>query len=257
VYDSVEVRLNSDGTFCLVPGNTVAAIQKFVQLKDYGSLGLPGISNPDPNPAAASGYTPAKTVKVTFQITIPDTGFAYVNQHLDDGLKGPQVDKNGDGSPDALRYAAGGGDQALWPTGSGPHEGQVLIPELFTHTFSVSSGPVGGPFTLLGSDAVQNDNAFKKNPGVSGRLTIGPTDSGTAIAGQLVELKDGGTVVGSAVTDVDGMFLIAYKHTGKETIYQVVIPTQPAGTSSPAAPVSQDVSLKANGIASANFVFAP
>ena len=36
-------------------------------------------------------------MKVKFSITIPSTGFAYVNQHLDDGLKGPQVDKNGDG----------------------------------------------------------------------------------------------------------------------------------------------------------------
>jgi uncharacterized repeat protein (TIGR01451 family) len=252
VYDGVDIVYNPDATFCFVPGNTTASIQEFVVLKDYGVRKLPGI---DPEPVAyadAQGYNRHLTHTVELEITIPATGFAYVNQHLDDGLKGPKVDLNGDGTFDTLRYAKGTGDNALWPTSLGTHLGQVLIPELRTHTFKVS-WPDGG-----GEDSVQNDNDFKKNPGVGGRLTIGSTDIGTPIEDCVVQLRNpSGTIVAAAKTDTDGFYLITWKHTGKEALYSVEIIVQPPGTTTPIVPVTQTVSLKANGVAAVDFVFNP
>jgi hypothetical protein len=230
-----------------VPGNAVASFPKLVRLGDYGVTRVPGSSGA--TAANAQGYSPHRTVKVEIEITIPATGFAYVNQHLDDGLKGPQVDLNGDGIVDTLRYAKGAGAQALWPTSSGPLVGVVLIPELAAHTFKVGAG--WGSVTPLGEDSVLNDNEFKKNPGVSGRVTIGPTEFGTPVVGHIVELWLGGSKLADAKTDEDGFYLITHKHTGRETTYEVRTTAPPATTGD----TSQLVALKANGIAVANFEF--
>ena len=77
------------------------------------------------------------------------------------------------------------------------------------------------------------------------RITTGPTDSGTPIAGRTVTLKLGGTTVATAVTDADGFYGIAYKHTGKAADYTL----ETAGK----APVT--ITLKSNGIAVVNFEF--
>src|SRR5207247_5752793 len=84
---------------------------------------------------------------------MPATGFAYLNQHLDDGLKGPAVDVNGDGLIDNVLYNKDGNLDATIAT----NVAQVLIPDNVKHTFSVAdeSGP-------LGWDAVYNNNLFKK-----------------------------------------------------------------------------------------------
>jgi hypothetical protein len=249
VYDSVGLQSATGGPstpddFCFVPGNETQVINKHVVLASntlpsntvqYGAISVPG-----------GGYP--KTAILEFDITIPATGFAYVNQHMDDGLKGPKVDVTGDGVADSLYYG-NLKDNAVYPTSTGPNVGKVLIPELFNHTFSVAwtGGAVGG-----GSDTVQNDNEFKKNTGVAGRVTSDSTGDG--IAGLTVQLFEGPTATGSpvftATTDADGWYVMAYKHKGKETTYTVKVVTNvQALTPNPAT-----TTLKANGFAEVNFV---
>jgi hypothetical protein len=234
VYDSVGLDLETrPGQTCLVPGNEEAAIDNVITLMDY-NLGEPRSNN---------GYTdPQTTVEATFWVTIPDTGFAYINQHLDDGLKGAHVDVDGDGIPE--RYAKHGDDDAVDPATIGDPEPAVLIPELRDHTFSLLA-----PALPFNSDTVQNDNEFKKNPGVAGRVTKGTTADGDSIEGVMVNLKDGfgnpvGTCdgkvdkkgnpdgsdcIGQDVTDLDGWWQIVYKHKGKPEMFTITM-TMPDDT---------------------------
>jgi hypothetical protein len=226
VYDSVGLDLvTRPGQTCLVPGNEEAAIDNVITLMDY-DLG---------EPRSNTGYTePQTTVQATFWVTIPDTGFAYINQHLDDGLKGAGIDVNGDGIPE--RYAKHGDDDAVDPETLVDPEPTVLIPELRDHTFSLLA-----PALPFNSDTVQNDNEFKKNPGVAGRVTKGSTADGDSIQGARVELTnafgnligtcdgkvdkkgnpDGSACIGFDVTDLDGWWQLVYKHKGKPEMFTI------------------------------------
>jgi uncharacterized repeat protein (TIGR01451 family) len=228
VYDSVGLDLETrPGQTCLVPGNEAAAIDNVITLMDY-ELG---------DPRSNTGYTePQTTVEATFWVTIPSTGFAYINQHLDDGLKGAHVDVDGDGIPE--RYAKHGDDDAVDPATIGDPEPTVLIPELRDHKFSLLA-----PALPFNSDTVQNDNEFKKNPGVAGRVTLGTTADGDSVDGVRVDLKDatgapigtcdgkvdkkgnpdGSACIGYDVTDLDGWWQIVYKHKGKPEEFTVTM----------------------------------
>ena len=102
----------------------------------------------------------------------------------------------------------------------------------------------------LGSDSIMNENVFKKNPGFGGRITVGPTATGTPIVGQTVQLKSGDKVLATVQTDADGYYAIAYKQTGK--IYTVVVAPPFV---SPATSSSQTVTLKSSSFVEANFVY--
>jgi len=238
VYDSVGVSYNQDGTFCFVTGNTTASINNLVILGDYGVT----LASPTGYPPTT---TPLKTRKVEVEITIPATGFAYVNQHLDDGLKGSKVDINGDGTIDTLRYNKDGSLNA-----TDPLSGKIWIPQLFTHVFQLFSGWISeGGAVLLGDPSIQNDNDFKKNPGVAGVIT-GVADA--PIVGQTVVLKLGSVIVGTTTSDSDGYYQIAYKHSGKTANYTVQLV---APFVAPAVATSKPVTLKSNGFVVVNFQF--
>jgi hypothetical protein len=223
VYDGVSLS-PQNGQVCFIPGNETQAIGQYVVLADY-----------------PAGYTdPQTTVPVKFTITIPSTGFAYVNQHLDDGLKGPQVILNSSGIPQ--RYGKDGNSNALNPA----NLTEILIPNLFTHTFSVAADG-----TPLGSDSVQNLNEFKKNPGTGGIImrqqTLDP------VAGIRVRLlSPSNTVVGSAVTDKDGWYMIPYKHTGKLALYRLQVDVNGNGIWNDSGDLFLNVSLKANAYTEVN-----
>jgi len=256
VYDGVGLKSSTGGAatpmdFCFVPGNETKSIDKYVVLTStnpaantkpyYPSLTVPGTGYPG-------------TVTTEFDVTIPATGFAYINQHLDDGLKGAKVDLTGDGVADTLVYAMNN-DNALYPTSSGANLGKILVPELFKHVFGVlwSGGATGG-----GEDSIYNDNEFKKNTGVAGRVTTNATGDG--LAGQTVSLYMGtsasGTPVATAITDADGWYTLGYKHTGKEAPYTVKVTSKPNQAAAPpltANPAA--VTLKANGFVQVDYVF--
>src|SRR5262249_18789708 len=152
----------------------VAAVNNLVQLVTYinqsGNTPVANVTSPTdwgyPNTPGPSTLTPSsvtptptKYVTVTITFTMPATGFAYVNQHLDYDLKGPKVDVNGDGIIDNIPYNKDGNLDATNAT----NVAQVLIPDNVKHTFSV--GDETGP---LGSDSVYNNNWFKKTVGFYG-----------------------------------------------------------------------------------------
>jgi hypothetical protein len=189
----------------------------------------------------------------SFQILdapIPASGIAYVNVHLDYGLKGPHVDANP--CDDALtdRYDRGApdpifGDNALVNTPNpgdptaGDGEGPLAIGRWsypFSHTDDTDP---------LFSNAVANLNVFKRIAGAYG-LAIS-SDSGSAVGNAPVDLVkvSTGRVVKRSATDGDGFYALAYKHTGKPTLYRVIL----GGDHD----LAQDIELKGNGWAEVNF----
>jgi hypothetical protein len=347
-WDFVNVYTNSDGDKCYCPGEVVGdecipveplvACRFEITLDDYETA---GVISPHGDPADRSGYElngtwaaeqvlyPVEEFAPGCELTIPESGFLYINQHLDNGLKGLKVDiealndQTGDG-PD--RYSKHGDDDAVDPTTLGELEPSVLIPELADHTFCMEALVSKGIFegvvefadndpdldtitrtdgnwiddgfgvgqtiyvyngsndgvymiasinnsvitltpegilvdatesvTIIGKevsggcDTVQNDNEFKKNPGVAGRVTLGTTADGEAVELAYVQVIDPDGVpvgtcdgkvdnkgrpvdsecVGFDLTDSDGWWQIVYKHKGKPTLYTVEMSLPNDGT---------------------------
>ena len=269
-WDAVTFYENDAGQTCYCPGfesvdeitgectpaEPVAACDFEITLADYTS----DVINPSGD---RSGYTEAldgswsadsKAFVVSEHttdctITIPASGFLYINQHLDDGLKGPHVDIDaGSGDPDEDgvddRYAKYLDDDAVDPATLSDTDPTILMPELADHDFSMSATVNGDP-PQEGDDTVQNDNEFKKNPGVAGRVTLGTTASGAPVevsdAVQIDLWNPAGDHVGSCdgkvgkkgedtgesecfgfdLTDSDAWWQIIYKHKGKPAMFTI------------------------------------
>ncbi len=214
-YDGVTIS-GAAPTLCLTPGK-----------------GVP-ISTVSPAlPLTLAQYSPkslGSTRTITVTMTVPASGFIYLNLHLDYGLKG------------TTGYGKGGtlGNDAINPTTSA-----VLIPDRGSYTFSVSGG-------MVASDGVCNINAFKKNPGVGGRAGLRYTLDGAsdivATKNAAATLKDAkGTVLSTGITDEDGWYLLTYKYTGKATTLYITL--KPVGK--PAQ--TKSITMKANGFVEVNF----
>jgi hypothetical protein len=196
----------------------------------------PALCGPDIQPTATC------TFEVSFEM--PAGGKAYVNYHLDYGLKGPMVDANPcDGSED--RYDRGfldsGFDSFDALVNTVDSTGPVAIKDCQDYEFSHDDG-----LNTFG-DTVQNLNVFKKISGAFGLAFTSDNESG--IAGVPVTLirtvsgKD--VVVQSGVTDQDGYYLLLYKHTGKKEMYKIVL----GGGYN----LTAQAMLKANGWTEVNF----
>jgi len=158
-------------------------------------------------------------------VTVPASGFVYLNVHLDYGPKGTTgYTKGGTLNNDAV---------------SCTNTAAVLIPDMQNYAFSL-----GG--TISGSSTISSCNAFKKNPGVGGLLTS--TTTTYEVPGAAAVLKDAkGAALVNALTDEDGWYILSYKYTGKATTFYVTVtpPGKPAQT--------QTITLKANGYVEADF----
>jgi hypothetical protein len=207
------------------------------------------------------------------QVGPTQSGKAYVNLHLDYGLKGVNnVDANpaggvctGDGTtpcvddgecdlaggtcqfidrydraagPSSMLFAEPGHD-ALVNTDTG--DGPVGIFDCTDYLFSHYDGE-------LFEDNVQNLNAFKQIAGGFGRCTHEnngrPCNEGLAV--ELINNKTGKTVQ-SGWTDGDGYWSTEYKHKGKPTIYTVLLEEENCGF------IAQEVELQGNGWANVDF----
>jgi hypothetical protein len=215
-YDSVGIS-TSGGQTCLTPGNTLYAGSDQVNLASYG-----------PNPVV--GVT---TYTFTETVPLSSLGYAYLNIHLDYGLK------------KAGGYSPGGatGTDAVSCSGSSV----VPIPDLQAHNLFYYFGYTVGNTVVSTIPGVQSANDFKKNPGTGGQVTksttLNPVPGATAV------LKDSkGNILGSALTDNDGWYVINYKSSGKTGTYYVLL-TPPVGK-----PQVQTITLKANGFMEADFV---
>jgi uncharacterized protein YfaS (alpha-2-macroglobulin family) len=124
--------------------------------------------------------------------------------HLDYGLKGSSgYAKNA--SADAVDCTTGA---------------EALIPNHDSYPFVVTGAQTGVA-------NIANINVFKRNPGVAGVVRSGA--SATPVIGAKIKLLNAkGALLLSALTDEDGFYQLAYKHTGKAATYYVSL-VMPSG----------------------------
>ena len=150
------------------------------------------------------------------------TGLIYVTVHLDYAYKGI-----GGFIPNSLGDAkSGSGDTA------------TLVLNNSAYIFSYKVGD-----DVADSITIHNENVFKKNPGVAGMITDSTLEG---VKNVRVELRNSKGLVTYAITDEDGWYIIAYKHTGKAAIFTVKIATTPYSGQA-------DITLKANGFVQQDF----
>jgi hypothetical protein len=200
-YDGVTIS-TVNGQTCLVPQTEIGHSSHLVTLADYGA-----------NPTFATKVTR----DVTF--TADSTGFAYVNIHVDYGLKG------------TTGYAKGGasGNDAVDST----NQSIVKIPDKQSYTFTESDGTTS-------SATVQSENVFKKDPGIGGLVLRSTGDPVSNV--QVTVAGDGKTA--TVYTDQDGWYMWQYKYTGKATTFNITLP---------AYKLSQSVAVKSNAFVVASF----
>jgi hypothetical protein len=220
VYDSVEW---ANGCFSNYGGGY--SFDQITYLKDYHV----------DYPTVKTGYLPTlKTTRVELEVVIPATGFAFIRQHMDDGLKGPAVDVNGDGILDNIAYGKDNAENA-----TNPANGAILMPEGYVHPFkmwafkcsavdpdcdlSTTDPATNTDMAFNGGTELTNDNQFQKNVGVGGAITYNGINGQVPVAGMTVQLWYGSAFVGSAVSDANGLYSIAYKHKGKADLYTIMI----------------------------------
>ena len=196
VYGSL--ALNEYG--CFAPGDELDAQPQLIELDDHSGVYPDG----------------SATIQITAQV--PDSGFLYVNLHLDYGLKGR--DPDGDGIPN--NYDKSGGDDAVHPD----DPANILIPNGADHTFSV-----GG--ATSDSQTVTNLNEFKRFLGFGGLVKNGgdePVEDAQIVIKDSdgTELSDPDVAQGGVVltenglfTDEDGFYTLAWKHKGRQATYTV------------------------------------
>ncbi|MGD0745549.1 MAG: DUF4082 domain-containing protein [Verrucomicrobiota bacterium] len=174
---------------------------------------------------AAYGNGPSASTTIPVTLTVPASGFVHLAIHLDYGLKGSSgFTKNV--SDDAVDCATGT---------------KVLIPNHGSYSFSVSGAQSG-------ATSIENNNAFKRIPGIGGLVLY--ADTMDPVPGTAVILKNAkGVAAGSGVTDADGFYMIAYKNTGKAATYYVSIATPPPGVYT----VTKATNLKANAYVEVDF----
>jgi hypothetical protein len=215
-YDSVMIQ-NSSGQTCLTPGNPLFVSSDQVTLASYG-----------PNPVV--GVT---TVTLAETVPLSSLGYAYLNIHLDYGLK-----KAGGYAPGG----ASGKDAVACSSGAA-----IPVPDLQADNLFYNFGYTVGNVAVNTTPGVQSANDFKKNSGAGGLVTRKTTTN--PVSGANVVLKDSkGNVLGVGTTDTDGWYIISYKANGKAATYYLTL-TPPGGS-----PQTQTITLKANGYAESDFL---
>jgi hypothetical protein len=225
-YDGVTTYTSSeqDGTCpentCFTPGNGIYVSSTQVTLASYTPQDF------------GSTYTFSETV------TIPASGFIYLNVHLDYGLK-----KTGGYSKTECGGAADNNDaqNANWCVYDG-----------LTYAFSNTATETDGEGNVVDSaecdTSVSSFNVFKKNPGVGGQsLTQCDTEPVPGCTMKLLDVYKRLKV--QSTGDEDGWYMLNYKHIGKAATFYVTC-TTPEGKT-----YTKAVILKANAYAQVNFEF--
>ena len=196
------------------------------------------------------------TCSFDVDFTVPASGQAYINVHLDYGLKGVKTDAWTPAGYD--RYQRGSDIAVIgydaYPAGDGS---VIAIADCQNYPFShdVNEGED------TGEDTVASVNDFKKLTGGFGTVANG--SSPITDASIFVFRNDTGEIVGSTTTDIDGYWGIAYQHKGKATTYTAVIVFPGAELLGPVSvgnsllgledSVSVEFDMKANGWAEVSY----
>ena len=189
VYSGV-TRASASGITCFAPGTEIRNSSTQVTLGSYSSN------------------------TTTVQVTLPDLsnlgGVAYINMHLDYGLKG------------ATNYSKDSSNNAIDATSL-----LVRIPDKQSYVFSDSTG----------NDTVQSENTFKRDPGIGGLVVQSSTTN--PLPNVKVQIYDSSNkLLATVYTDQDGWYMWQYKYTGKAATFTVKLPNYN---------LVQNVTLKSNG----------
>jgi hypothetical protein len=217
-YSSVEYK-TVNGFTCLIPGTEIYSSTQAIVLDSF-------------TPKDFGGFA---TLMVTFTNPNPGT-FVYLNMHLEYGLKasgGWTKHILGGSCPITSNYATG---PAPWDPLT-----TLTICDQTDYSFSVSA--LAGTPPWDDTQAIQNQNVFKHDPGIAGLITNKVTLDG--IADVKVEIYNPKKVlIGTVYTDSDGYYSFVWKHTGKSAYYTVMLPEQK---------LSKNVLVKANTFVYVNF----
>jgi hypothetical protein len=231
-----------------------ATEQSFAQeiaIEDYIGGVVPGGGSTLACDQVGCGFEGVGTCSFEVEVPIPASGQAYVNLHLNYGLKGSRLDANDgqlinagetvcDGASD--RYDAGGldpdwgGFDALANTAT--DDGPIALPNCTTYVFSHDDG------ATVFEDEIQSVNEFKRISGAYGRVYRSDDESGVEGAEVALHRIDTGELIEVGTTTEEGFFTLAHKHTGPKTVYTVTLAD---------SGLQQGVQLKANGWAEVNF----
>ena len=195
VYSGV-TRASASGITCFAPGTEIRNSSTQVTLGSYSSS------------------------TTTVQVTLPDLsnlgGVAYINMHLDYGLKG------------TTNYSKDSSNNAIDATSL-----LVRIPDKQSYLFSDSTG----------NDTVQSENTFKRDPGIGGLVVQSSTTN--PLPNVKVQIYDSSNkLLATVYTDQDGWYMWQYKYTGKAATFTVKLPNYN---------LVQSVTLKSNGFILVNF----
>ena len=237
VYDALGVANEEE---CFAFGDEVGGFSPIITAADWveGGTNDSGVTCDQ----ACGPLDGPNAARCTFEVEyeVPASGMAYIQVHLDYGLKGvfangnpcdTLADRYDPSAPDGL-----GLRDAL--ENNSTQDGPVRITSCQPYEFE---SVVDGQSTS--GDTVWSVNEFKRVSGVLG--LVAKSADGSGVAGATVELLRGGKTVSRTTTDADGYYLLAHRHKGKATSYTVRL----VG----ATTLSQQVVLKANGRAEVNF----
>ena len=225
LYSGFTATTNEYG-YCLTPLGDITG--DFTLTTVSGTLSPSGAETivlADYSPQNVGSWT-----TVTVSGVIPASGYAYVTAHLEYGLgktSGWTRTIEADGSDTATSLVYG------------------VVTEPQSYTFGFDTG------TVEYSVVTQSVNEFKKIAGVMGFVSDATYDH--PVPGVQLQLwSPKNVLLGTQVTDEDGNYLFNYKHTGKQAYYTVKLLNADGSVNE-----SQQVLLKANGFAVANFELEP
>jgi hypothetical protein len=213
-----------EGEYCFEPLDdlTNAFEIETTDDSDLSPSGAPIITFADYNPDQLGSVA-----EVTVSGLMPSTGQMYITIHLDYGFK-----------------KMGG-----WMKGTTPDDNSAERAADATFPAWDIQHPQDYQFWVLGDlsnfQTVESINRFKRDPGFAGVVSQITPYGEEPLPGVLVQIwGPTGNLVGTTITDEDGVYLFVYKHTGKAATYMIRLP---------AYGVQQTAVVKSNGWAIVNF----
>jgi hypothetical protein len=191
--------------------------------------------------------------RFTLEVAVPESGQAYVNVHLNYGLRGVHqdanpcddylVDRYDQGESSGTQFKEVGFDAWVNNDSQDGTDG-IGIADCTDYRFSHDDGD------KLFTSSVQNLNVFKPIAGVFGQgLNSKSGDGYAGLKLTLTRRSDPNSILQTATTDQDGFYALPYKHKGKPAMYNVNI-YDATGTTRLS---SIAVELQGNGWTNVNF----
>ncbi|MEX0324624.1 MAG: carboxypeptidase regulatory-like domain-containing protein, partial [Puniceicoccaceae bacterium] len=200
IYDTVSLEQCGYGV-AFIPSGEFYANRSQIVLQDY----LPDTPLP---PNVQYQFPDACFAEIQF--TVPDTGFAYLNIHLEYG-----VVHMGDFDQDVRQNAVDPRSKLIYLFNNNPHYFS------FTGGWINQAGDQSGD-DLGGSSVAYNVNDFQVSAGVTGVVT---DSGGSPVAGATLTMTAGNRrrspVNFTVMTDSNGEYFIPYVHQGTPTAYDL------------------------------------